>query len=215
MLVVSWHPWFLSPWSCAVTMTRRTIFVLSIDDGVLLDILSRSIPDKDIMGLAEGVTRSFASTASGKGLPLGNLTSQLFANIYMNEFGQFVKHKFKARYYLRYADDFVFLSEDRRVLGGMLPLIDGFLREKLKLTLHPQKVFIKTFASGVDFLGWVHFTDHRVLRTSTKRWMIKWLKETSSPGTMQSYFGLLRHGNTHGIQEQIAKIDTKPATFPL
>jgi len=118
------------------------------------------------------VIRSFESAASGTGLPLGNLTSQLFAHVHMNEFDQFVKHTLHVKHYVRYADDFIFLSEDRGALEKISPLIDRFLREKLKLALHPDKVSIKTFASGVDFLRWVHFSDHRVLRMSTKRRMM-------------------------------------------
>ena len=191
--------------TCWVLKCDIRKFFASIDHGVLLAILKRSIPDQDIMGLLERVIRSFASTASGKGLPLGNLTSQLFANIYMNELDQFAKHKLKARYYVRYADDFVFLSADRRVPKSMLALIDGFLCEKLKFALHPQKVFIKTLASGIDFLGWTHFPDHRVLRTSTKKRMIRRIAATDKEEVLQSYLGLLSHGNTHTIREGIMK----------
>jgi len=141
---------------------------------------------------------------AGVGLPLGNLTSQLLVNIYMNEFDEFVKHNIKAKYCLRYADDFVFLSENREWLEQQIPVIAEFLSEKLKLALNPDKVFIKTFASGVDFLGWVHFPDHRVLRTATKRLMVQRLAETCAPETIASYRGLLCHGNTHKIQNEFA-----------
>jgi hypothetical protein len=86
----------------------------------------------------------------------------------MNEFDQFVKHKVKAKYYIRYADDFVIFSQDRNWLEVILREVKIFLWERLKLELHPQKVSIATLASGADFLGWVHFPDHRVLRTVTK-----------------------------------------------
>ncbi len=180
-------------------------FFASIDHDILLDILRWYIPDDDVLRLLKLVIRSFASTAPGKGLPLGNLTSQLFANIYMNEFDQFVKHTLKAGYYVRYADDFVFLSEDRTVLEETLPVIDNFLREKLKLALHPQKVFIKTLASGVDFLGWVHFPDHRVLRTATKRRMMRRVGEAQKQEMMDSYLGLLQHGNTGKLQKELMR----------
>lgn len=136
-----------------------------------------------------------------KGLPLGNLTSQLLVNIYMNEFDQCVKHKLKAKYYIRYADDFVVLSRDRQWLVHTERYIALFLKERLNLELHPDKVFIKTFASGVDFLGWVHFPDHRVLRTATKRRMLHRIAglEQESP-TVQSYLGLLSHGNAEKLE---------------
>ena len=137
----------------------------------------------------------------GVGVPLGNLTSQLFVNVYMNEFDQFVKHTLKAKYYIRYADDFVVLSEDRDHLEKLIPQIERFLWERLQLKLHPDKMYIKTIASGVDFLGWVHFPDHRVLRTATKRRMLARMAEHPAPETIASYRGLLRHGNAKKLQE--------------
>jgi hypothetical protein len=114
----------------------------------------------------------------------------------MNEFDQFVKHKMKQKFYIRYADDFVFLSHNKETLEKLVPVISEFLGRVLKLEIHPDKLFLKTIASGVDFLGWVHFPTHRVLRTATKRRMI------TSPGicagnesVITSYIGLLSHGN--------------------
>src|SRR2546430_2057658 len=121
-----------------------------------------------------------------KGLPLGNLTSQLLVNVYMNEFDQWVKHRLKATYYIRYADDFILMNTDKKVLEENLVQIKFFLRDNLKLILHPNKVSIATFASGVDFLGWVHFPRRRVLRTVTKKRMFKNLKSNSKPEVIQS-----------------------------
>ncbi|MEI7720252.1 MAG: reverse transcriptase/maturase family protein [bacterium] len=183
-------------------------FFASIDQQILLKIIGRYVSDEDILRLVEEVIGSFHRTQTGVGLPLGNLTSQLFANVYMNEFDQFVKHKLKAKYYIRYADDFVILSRDREWLESLLHCISDFLRDELRLALHPNKVSIETIASGVDFLGWVHFRDHRVLRTSTKHRMLKRVQglEEDSP-TVQSYLGMLKHGNTeklrHDVGEQI------------
>ena len=104
--------------------------------------------------LLEKVIRSFLSKKYKTiVLPLGNLTSQLLVNIYMNKFDQFVKHKLKVRYYIRYADDIVFLSRDRQRLINILIEINSFLSKKLKLQLHPKKISIRTVASGIDFLG--------------------------------------------------------------
>ena len=129
------------------------------------------------------------------GLPLGNLTSQLFVNIYMNKFDQFVKHKLKEKYYIRYADDFVIFLEDKNRLMKQIVLIREFLHHELKLELHPRKISIETIASGVDFLGWINFPDHRVLRTATKRRMMKRTKERPTVETLNSYLGLLKYGN--------------------
>ncbi len=97
---------------------------------------------------------------------------------------------------MRYADDFVFLDIDKDKLLELIPKIGDWLEENLKLNLHPNKVFVKTLASGVDFLGWVHFPNHRILRTVTKKRMFRRIKETNGkPETLESYLGLLKHGN--------------------
>jgi RNA-directed DNA polymerase len=178
-------------------------FFASIDQDILLVILRKHIVDDNIFLLLQVIIQSFQSTGIGKGLPLGNLTSQLLVNIYMNEFDQYMKRVLKAKYYIRYADDFVILSRDKKHLEDILTEIEKFLIEKLKLQLHPDKVFIKTLASGVDFLGWVHFSKHKILRTVTKKRMFKKLKGKPKEETVQSYFGLLSHGDTYKITEQV------------
>jgi len=80
---------------------------------------------------------------------------------------------------------------------SQLTTIKKFLREELKLTLHPYKILLGTFASGIDFLGWINFPRHRVLRTSTKNRMMKRIKRHSTNETLQSYLGLIKHGNTY------------------
>lgn len=177
-------------------------FFASIDQDVLRGILGARIPDAQAMELLEQIIGSF-ETAPGKGLPLGNLTSQLLVNIYMNEFDQFVKHCLKAKYYIRYADDFALFSDDRDWLLAQLPLIENFLKERLKLNLNPQKTSLQTLASGVDFLGWVHFPYHRVLRTKTKQRMLKRLEQSSSEPVIQSYLGLLGHGNSYELEQEV------------
>jgi retron-type reverse transcriptase len=179
-------------------------FFASVDHGVLLSILHKHISDPEILWLLSEIIGSF-SVKTGVGLPLGNLTSQLLVNIYMNEFDQFVKHKLRAKYYIRYADDFVLLSDSRTELAERISVIRDFLMSRLKLTLHPDKVFIKSLTSGVDFLGWVHFPDHRVLRSTTKRRMVRKVSNNPSSETIASYLGLIKHGNTNRIKEQYFK----------
>ena len=171
-------------------------FFASIDHQILQYTVVKYIPDSDINWLLSGLINSF-HTEPGKGLPLGNLTSQLLVNIYMNEFDQYVKHKLKAKYYIRYVDDFVLVSHDKTALLTNIRYIICYLNSELKLSLHPGKVSINTFSSGIDFLGWVNFPDHRVLRTTTKRRMLKNLSGKSLP----SYLGLLKWGNTHKIRK--------------
>lgn len=186
--------------TCWVLKCDIKKFFASIDHEVLKSILAIYTPDSAILRLLSSVIDSF-NVANDKGLPLGNLTSQLFCNVYMNKFDQFVKHQMKAKYYLRYADDFVVLSSDKDWLISTLPEIQDYLSNTLKLILHPDKIILKTVASGVDWLGWVHFPDYRILRTVTKKRMVKRLKENSREESKQSYLGLLRHGNAHSLKK--------------
>ncbi len=182
-------------------------FFASIDHVLLEKILVKYIVDPDILWLLRRIIGSFYSTRFFVGLPLGNLTSQLLMNIYMNEFDQFVKHQLKVKYYIRYADDFVFFSEDKAFLEKLLPEIRVFLRDKLALELHPNKVSLSTVASGLDFLGWVHFSDHCVLRGATKRRMLRNIKEKGGKEeVVQSYFGMLGWGNAGELKRNILKM---------
>jgi len=181
-------------------------FFASVNHDTLKAILKSYISDDKILFLLWVIIDSF-SVRAGIGLPLGNLTSQLFVNIYMNEFDQFMKHKLKAKYYIRYADDFVVMSHDKSRLQELLPKIGDFLQERLRLDLHPNKISIRTIASGVDFLGWVHFPDHRVLRMTTKKRMLKRIKAKQDISTTQSYLGLISHGNTKKLEKEILKND--------
>jgi retron-type reverse transcriptase len=181
-------------------------FFASIDHNILISVLKGSILDTNLIWVLSEVINSF-NLGNGKGLPLGNLTSQLFANIYMDKFDKFVKHVLKAKYYIRYADDFVFISNNKNALAELLPKIKKFLWEKLHLELHENKTLLKTVAFGVDFLGWVHFPDHRVLRTATKRRMFRNIvHRNGNKETMQSYLGLISHGNTSKLRQEIMKL---------
>lgn len=176
-------------------------FFASIDHRVLKDILAKFIDDPNVLWLLGQIIDSF-----NNGLPLGNLTSQLLVNIYMNEFDHFVKRDLKAKYYIRYADDFVFFSEDKHLLDGLLLRVSKYLFDELKLVLHPDKVYIKTLSSGIDFLGWVHFSDHRVLRKSTKKRIFRRVIESPIDKTYQSYLGILEHGNAWKIEKKLDKL---------
>lgn len=177
-------------------------FFASIDHETLIGVLGKYISDQKIISLLREIIRSF-STSPGVGLPLGNLTSQLLVNIYMNEFDQFVKRDLKIKYYIRYADDFVILSPGREYIFSLIPKLKEFLVERLKLELHPRKLYVKTLTSGVDFLGWVNFPHHRTLRTATKRRMYKRLIQSQSRETVASYLGLLSHGDTYRLRQDI------------
>lgn len=184
--------------SCWVLKCDIRKFFANIDHAILKRILLKYIEDKDLLNLLEHVVDSFSTEGRvGVGLPLGNLTSQLLVNIYMNEFDQFMKRTRNVKYYIRYADDFVILHHDRTYLEELISWISDFLEMQLKLVLHPDKLFLETLVSGVDFLGWVHFPDHRVIRTGTKNRMFKRIQEHPTHETLQSYLGLLSHGDTY------------------
>jgi len=191
--------------SCWVLKGDIRKFFASIDHKILINILKEYISDENSICLLTKVINSF-QTENDKGLPLGNLTSQLFANIYLNEFDRFIKHKIKAKFYIRYADDFVILSDDRVWLENQVPIIKEFLWARLNLEIHPNKLFIKTINSGVDFLGWTSFSKFRVLRRSTKKRMFRKLKENNyKEESLNSYLGMLSHANAKKLKELIAK----------
>lgn len=180
-------------------------FFASIDHVILLDILRSRITDPRVFDLLKRIITSF-QVGPGKGIPLGNLTSQLFANVYMNDFDQYVKHGLRMKYYVRYADDFVFMSHNRSELLDCLPKVAAFLSGPLNLSLHPDKVFLKTLSSGVDFLGWIHFSKHRVPRTKTRQRMNRSLERHPSRQSLESYLGLLSRGDTYRLSRRLENL---------
>ncbi len=140
------------------------------------------------------IIRSFESSPK-KGIPLGNFTSQLFANIYLNPLDQYMKRTLHVPVYLRYADDILLAHTDKKLLLEWLSKIDCFVREELKLVLHPNKTTIRRWQEGIDWLGYVSFPTHRVLRTKTKQRMMRRLTEKNA----SSYFGVTRHARAHGL----------------
>ncbi|MFH1744661.1 MAG: reverse transcriptase/maturase family protein [bacterium] len=214
-------------------------FFASIDHDILFNVLVKYIPDKNILWLLEKIIFSFNSLCpvvgaycntplplygdnfnvkSKIGLPLGNLTSQLFVNVYMNEFDQFIKHKLKIKKYIRYADDFIIIDSSYKYLKRSIKPIRYFLKIKLNLELHPQKIEIKKFKQGIDFLGYVILPHYLVLRTKTKKRMFKKIKlnreklnqniitKKSFNQSLQSYYGMLKHCCGHKIKININKI---------
>ncbi|MBI3255494.1 MAG: group II intron reverse transcriptase domain-containing protein [Candidatus Andersenbacteria bacterium] len=173
----------------------------SIDHAILLTLLAKHVADNQLLTLLAEVIGSFPVKGNGKGIPLGNLTSQLFVNIYLNEFDQYVKRVLKVERYIRYADDFVVLSPDKGYVQNQLVLLQEFLGKSLRLECHPDKIFIQPLAQSIDFLGWVHFPDHRVLRKVTRRKMMARLgKDGLTDAVVASYKGLLQHGNAHRLK---------------
>ena len=202
---------------------RRNIFALkcdvrkffdSIDQDVLLALIKNKIQDEKAIWLIIEIIRSFEKT-EGVGLPLGNVTSQLFANIYLNELEQFIKHNLRIKHYLRYCDDFIIFNESERRLQELILPISDFLLARLNLTLHSDKIIIRKHHQGIDFLGYVALPNYRVLRTKTKRRILKKIKmksfdlenrlisEKSFNQSLQSYLGVLKHCRGYKIEQII------------
>ncbi len=158
--------------SCFVLKCDVKSFFHSINHQILLNLIKKKIADDKAMLLIQQIIYSF-NCVEGKGIPLGNLTSQLFANIYMNEFDQYARKFLKIKHYIRYTDDFVFVHNSRKCLKRLVPEISTALQHKLHLNLHPQKIFIQKVNQGVDFLGYVVFSHFTLLRTKTKKRILK------------------------------------------
>ena len=151
-----------------------------VNHETLLEIISRKIKDEKIIWLIEQILNNLPASKLGggangfllKGMPLGNLTSQFFANVYLNELDYFVKHKLKAKYYIRYVDDFVILHSSKEQLKKWNAEIEKFLKDKLRLELHHQKSKIIPLSHGIDFVGFRIFYYFKLLRIRNIRKML-------------------------------------------
>ena len=146
---------------CFVLKADIRHYFETVDHAILLRVLSKKIQDQRLLWLIQVILSNHQTEKLGKGMPLGNLTSQFFANVFLNELDQFVKHKLRAKYYIRYVDDFVILDSSKERLIEYKSKINLFLREKLDLNLHPEKSKILRLEDGVGFLGLRIFPDHK------------------------------------------------------
>ncbi|MCB9092834.1 MAG: group II intron reverse transcriptase domain-containing protein [Halobacteriovoraceae bacterium] len=193
-------------------------FFDSIDHRLLKSLIQKRIKDPRVLTLVDKIIDSFVfQTIDGRavGLPLGNVTSQLFANIYLHELDLYVKHGLRKKAYLRFCDDFVFVSNNKDEFFSFVLNIREFLRENLFLEIHPRKIIFKSLHQGVDFLGYVLFLKYRTLRTTTKKRLKKRLKKKYSDyldrkiskraldQCLQSYLGILSHANQHDFSKAL------------
>jgi hypothetical protein len=163
-----------------------------------------------------------------KGLPIGNYTSQYFANLYMNELDQFVKRELGAKHYVRYVDDFVILSADLKFLQDLPKQINNFLQKRLGLSLNQNKTKLKNIRSGIDFLGYIIKPDYTLVRNSVAgrfedklQYFEGLFKENLALGqkglnpleslvrklqqTTASYFGHFGHANSYFLDGSLSK----------
>lgn len=173
-------------------------FFASVDHQILMELLTQKISNPEIVDLLAEIIASY-SVSSSQGLPLGNLTSQLFANVYLHQLDWFVKNHLCERFYLRYCDDFVILSPDRRYLADLVSVIDQFLATRLKLTIHPAKVSLRGWHQGIDFVGYVLKPHCTVLRTKTRQRMLDRLNSDN----LTSYLGLCSHADSYELQQDL------------
>lgn len=200
-------------------------FFDSVDHEILFKIICMRIKDNELLWLIWEIIESYdvktkdcfapLAMTGKKGIPIGNLTSQLFANIYLNELNQFVKHKLKVKYYLRYADDFVILNSSKELLERQLGEIETFLEQTLKLSLHQDKTTFRKLSWGIDFVGYVALPYYQVVRTKTKRRILRKVNDVlfqyksgeitdyAFQQSVASYLGILHHAKANKIKRQI------------
>jgi hypothetical protein len=152
------------------------------------------------------------------GLPIGNLTSQVFANFYMHALDAFIKKELGVQYYGRYVDDFILVHRDKEYLKSLIPRISNFLRTRLQLTLHPQKIYLQHYSKGVKFLGTVIKPNRIYIANRTKgnfyvaiekqsRVIMNHapskLEKASFLSSMNSYLGIMVHYKSYKLRRRL------------
>ncbi len=206
-------------------------FFVSIHKPTLMALIERRVPEPHLRDLAERILfhdpradvdmqgpadrlalvpahKSLLNQPADRGLPIGNLSSQFFANIYLDVLDQFVKHRLRARHYIRYVDDFILLHESPEQLNAWRAEIEAFLQERLLVRLNPSKTIIQPCARGVDFVGQVIRPVGRTLRARTLNDAVRRLEAMPAAevyAAANSYLGLARQTTcSHRAQARIA-----------
>ncbi len=187
----------------------------NINKSILLNILKRKIKDKDLLWLIKEI---LYAQKREKGLEIGNYTSQMFANIYLNEVDQYIKHKLKVKYYCRYLDDSVIIVKTKKEAKEILEKILNFLKENLELELNKKTQIFKS-KQGVNFCGY-KINEYRMkIRDKGKRKLkkkIKHLKHKIKEGKMTSkeakkylagHMGYIKYANVNNLLEKLFYID--------
>jgi RNA-directed DNA polymerase len=209
-------------------------FFVSIDKRILAELLERRIPepwwrdlartillhdpreDVEVRGARTRLARipahkSLFTQDAHHGLPIGNLSSQFFANVYLDELDQFVKHRLRAPHYIRYVDDFVLLHESPRQLNAWRAAIEAFLAERLRIALNPAKTILQPIARGIDFVGQVIKPHRRTIRRRTFNEALSRLEHAAEDEPLwraaNSYLGLLRQAtHSHRDRARLANV---------
>ncbi len=162
--------------------------------------------------------KSLFQSPQNSGLPIGNLTSQIFANFYMSALDHFIKKEVGIRYYGRYVDDFIIVHLDKEFLKSLIPILSNFLFFNLQLTLHPKKIYLQHYTKGVKFLGTVIKPNRIYIANRTKgnfynsiqkhNKVVEIAKPTKTEigsflGSMNSYLGIMKHYKTYKLRKRI------------
>lgn len=152
--------------------------------------------------------KSLFSAQPNKGLPIGNLTSQLFGNVYLNDFDHFVKEKLKCHYYGRYVDDMVFLHKDKKYLTDIIPLIKKYLKDNLDLDIHPKKIYLQPISHGLSFLGAFikpHriYCGQRIVKNFRQKIRLAANGQLQNPAFLNSYLGQMQHYSSFKLRQNI------------
>lgn len=202
---------------CYVLKADIKHYFETVDHELLMLILEKKINDARVLKLIRNILSNYNTKEPGKGMPLGNLTSQFFANVFLNELDQYVKHKLKVKHYIRYVDDFVILHTSKEKLAELKENIDGFLRIKLKLSLHPDKSKIIRLSEGAGFLGFRIFFYHKLIRKKNLRKFEKKFEEMKrlyKEGVIdreivmdkfEGWLAYISHGNTYKYSKHLVR----------
>lgn len=171
-------------------------FFDSVGHGVLMNLLKLRIQDRLALKLLKEIIGSY-HTAIGKGMPIGNLPSQIFANIYLNEFDRFVKHIYKPRAYLRYGDDFILIYKNLSQLENMRFQAIDFLKNKLRLSINLKNDIIVKARHGIKFLGTIIYANGRKINKRNQ----SRIKLRLNYGNIPSYYGLIKHSQPKKIKD--------------
>jgi hypothetical protein len=174
-----------------------TKFYPSVDHSVLKQLLRKKIKDTDLLWLLDGIIDS------AEGLPIGNYLSQYFANFYLTYFDHWIKEEKKVKYYFRYADDMVILSDNKPYLHQLLCEIREYLQENLKLEVKDNYQVFPVEDRGIDFVGYVFFHTHVLLRKSIKQSFARMLARNKNPQSIASYKGWAKHCNSKNLVKKL------------
>ena len=174
-------------------------YFASVDHEILMNIISRRLKDRKALQLLRKTLSCYDCSGFGKGMPIGALTSQLFANIYLNELDHFVKHELGAKYYMRYMDDFIVLGKISEELEQMEYEISVFLKT-LKIQLHPEKSKIFPLHNGVSFLGYRTFYNYMLLKKNSlallRDRLARFSDNQKAGESLEGWLAYARHANS-------------------